>query len=342
MEKMSSRERVLAAFNRQPVDRPPVITISSVMTVESQNSIGVKLPETHNDPEKMAALAATAHDLLGFDSVMPYFGMQQESSSLGGKINWGQIDTMPAITEPLYMDPDEFKYPENFLDLPGVKAVLDAIRLLRKKFGDKVAICGKVMGPWTATMVMHGTENLMMGIIDEPEKMKGFMEKLRILAIKFGAAQIEAGIDILNWNDHVTGDLVSAKTYEEFLFPLHKQVLKEFHANAPKRIPIILHTCGKTMDRMPLFAQTGFDGFHFDSKNDVTESLKLTEGKILLCGCVTNVDVLLNGTRDDVKKQTADLITKGVPIISPECAIPLRVKNENLRMMVETAESFRK
>ena len=139
-----------------------------------------------------------------------------------------------------------------------------------------------------------------------------------------------------------TGDLVSAQTYEEFLFPLHKQVLKEFHDNAPKRIPIILHTCGKTMDRMPLFAQTGFDGFHFDSKNDLAESMKLTAGKILLCGCVNNVDVLFNGTREDVKKQTREILKAGIPIISPECAIPLRVKNENLRAIVETVEETRK
>jgi len=341
MKKMSSRERVLAAFARQPVDRPPVITISSVMTVESQNIVGVKLPETHNDAEKMARLAATAHDLLGFDSVMPYFGMQQDSQALGGKVNLGQIDTMPAITEPLYSDPDEFTYPEDFLDRPPVKAVLDAIRLLRKKYGDEVAICGKVIGPWSATMVLIGVENLLIGTIDDPDRIKQFLEKFRILAIKFGAAQIEAGIDILNWNDHATGDLVSAKTYEELLFPLHKTVLKEFHANAPKRIPIILHTCGKTLDRMPLFAQTGFDGFHFDSKNDVAESLRLTAGNILLCGCVTNVDVLLNGTREDVKKQTSDLLKAGVPIISPECAIPLRVKNDNLRAIVETVEASR-
>jgi [methyl-Co(III) methanol-specific corrinoid protein]:coenzyme M methyltransferase len=50
------------------------------------------------------------------------------------------------------------------------------------------------------------------------------------------------------------------------------------------------------------------------------------------------MDVLLNGTRHDVREQTESLINKGIRLISPECAIPLRVKNENLMEIVKTVK----
>ena len=66
----------------------------------------------------------------------------------------------------------------------------------------------------------------------------------------------------------------------------------------------------------------------------------MVDGKILLAGCINNVDVLLKGTRDDVIKQTTEAVRAGVPIISPECAVPCRVKNDNLRAIVETVTAL--
>ena len=337
---MNARERILAVFNGQPVDRPPIISPVSVATVESMRAVGAAFPDVHLNAEKMAALAAAGHDLLGFDSVSPHFSVQQEAAALGADINWGLLDVMPTANTRPFTDPDQFSMPGDFTNRLPIKTVLDSIRMLKEKYGDTVAVCGKVMGPWTLSYNLYGVENFLMDLIIDPPKARGFLQAFQVISLEFATAQIQAGADMLTWADHATGDMVSAGMYEEFLFPVHRQCVRELHRMSPRKIPVVLHTCGNTLDRMSLFAQTGFDAFHFDSKNDPVTAQKAVDGKILLAGCINNTEILLKGSRDDVKEKVFEVMKAGIPLIAPECAVPCQVKNENLAAIPEAVEEY--
>ena len=51
---MNSRQRVLAALAREPVDRTPVCNPTSVATVELMDLVDAHFPEANRDAEKMA------------------------------------------------------------------------------------------------------------------------------------------------------------------------------------------------------------------------------------------------------------------------------------------------
>jgi [methyl-Co(III) methanol-specific corrinoid protein]:coenzyme M methyltransferase len=178
-----------------------------------------------------------------------------------------------------------------------------------------------------------------MDTVLEPERAEAFLEAFKEVSLRFAIKQVEAGADIITWADHATGDLVSPAGYEEFLFPLHKELTARFHEACPG-VPLILHTCGKTKDRLHLFRETGFDAFHFDSRNDAAELQQIAGDKILLVGGISNLNVLLNGTPEDVRAQTTALHQSGIKLMAAECAIPCRVKNENLMEIVRSAETF--
>ena len=80
---MTSRERVLAALERKPVDRTPCCNPTSLATVELMDLVDAPFPQANREPELMARLAATGYTELGFDSIMPVFTIIQESSALG-------------------------------------------------------------------------------------------------------------------------------------------------------------------------------------------------------------------------------------------------------------------
>ena len=341
MKEMTSKERVLTAFNREQTDRLPVISPTSVATVESMQITRSAFPDAHTDAQKMAALAAAGHDLLGFDNVAPYFSVHQEAAALGAEITWGSIDSMPALYSHPYNEPDDFVMPLDFHERLPIKTVTDSIHILKEKYKDNVAICGKVMGPWTLSYNLYGAENFLVDLIAEPDKAMGFLQAFKEISIFFALAQIEAGADMLTWADHATGDMVSSATYEEFLLPIHRECMLELKEKMPRKVPVILHTCGNTLDRMPLFSQAGFDAFHFDSKNDPLKALEAVNGRMLLTGCVSNVRVLLDGSEEDVKEQVVQIADAGITLISPECAVPCRVKNENLKAIVKTVETLK-
>jgi uroporphyrinogen-III decarboxylase len=76
---MTSRQRVLAALKREPVDRTPLCNPTSVATVELMDLVNAPFPEANRNPELMARLAATGYTELGFDTIMPVFTIIQES-----------------------------------------------------------------------------------------------------------------------------------------------------------------------------------------------------------------------------------------------------------------------
>src|SRR6185436_13968269 len=114
---MNSRQRVLAALRREPVDRTPVVAPTSVATVELMDLVDAPFPDANRVPELMARLAATSYTELGFDSIMPVFSIVQESSAIGCVMQWEQKDNWPTVrmTQPLWKSVDDVHIDMNFL-----------------------------------------------------------------------------------------------------------------------------------------------------------------------------------------------------------------------------------
>ena len=324
---MTGRERVLGALRRQPVDRRPVANPTSVATAGLMARASAWFPEAHRNAEAMARLAATGHTELGYDTIMPVFSVVQESWALGCRVEWGERDSFPAVLmrEPLWRDPEQIRIPADLLAREGTCCVLEAIRRLKREFGRHVAIVGKVMGPWTLAYHCFGVEQFLLMTVDDPGKVQLILNRLKEVTVAFGVAQIEAGADALTLPDHATGDLVRAQYYRRFLLDVHKELVERLP------VPIILHICGKTLDRIPFIAETGVAAFHFDSKNNLEASVRAAGDRLVLAGAINNPVTLLNGTPEDVRRETWRNLEAGVGLIGPECAVPLATPVENLR-----------
>lgn len=329
---MSPKRRFLSALFGGRVDRVPVGNPTSVATVELMEATGAYFPEAHLDAQKMAALSAAGHDLLGYDTIAPIFSVQQEAAALGCQVDWGDPHNMPVNTTSPYTEPEQIEIPADLLERPSVRVVLDALQLLRRRYGDHVAIVGKVMGPWTLSYHLYGLQPFLEDTILNPARVRRFLQSLKRVSILFGKAQIQAGADVLVVADHATGDLVSPACYRDFLLPVHQELTAELGC------PTILHICGDTTNRLEYIARAGFDAFHFDSKVDAAEALAIASGRISLVGNVNNPETLLRGSPAEVKAEVRRLLRAGVPIIGPECAVPLATPNRNLAAIVEAVE----
>jgi MtaA/CmuA family methyltransferase len=329
---MTSRERVLAALHGERVDRTPLVNPTSVATVELMDLVDAPFPDANREPELMARLGATGHTELGFDSVMPVFSIIQESSALGCKIQWEQKDNWPTVKmrEPIYETPEDIRIADDWMDHPDALCVLEAIKILRGELGEDVAIIGKTMGPWSLGYHTFGVEPFLLMSLDDPEKTKLCLQRLKRVTIEFGIAQAEAGADAVTLPDHATGDLVSGEYYKRYLQDLHAEFAEEIP------IPIILHICGRTVDRMGYIAETGMAAFHYDSKNEPAESMDAVDGRIALVGNVNNPETLFARGPEEVRVEVRKNLEAGVQLIGPECAIPLQTPIENLLAIRDT------
>ena len=329
---MTSRERVLAALAREPVDRTPLCNPTSVATVELMDLVDAPFPSANREPELMARLAATSYTELGFDTIMPVFTIIQESSALGCKIQWEQKDNWPTVrmSEPIWHEPDDIAVPADLCMHPDTACVTEAIKILRREYGDEVAIVGKTMGPWSLGYHCFGVEPFLLLSLDDPGKTKLCLDRMKEITIEFGLAQIEAGADALTLPDHATGDLVSGDYYKRYLRDLHIEFAERLS------VPIILHICGRTVDRMEYIAQTGMAAFHYDSKNTPEESTQIVRDRIALVGNINNPETLFAKGPETVGAEVVRNLEAGVQLIGPECAIPLQTSIENLKAIPRT------
>jgi len=321
-----------AMYNGRKGDRPPVGNPTSVVCHDLMDATGISFPEAHLDSQAMAELALAGHEILGFDTVMPEFSVQQEAAALGSKVDWGHRDMMPDTKSSPHEDFSNIEVPKNLLEQPSIRVVLDALSILRRHVGGKVAIVGKVMGPWTLSYHMAGVENFLRHAgRRETEKINKMLRQLLPVTVAVARAQFQAGADIVVVADHATGDLVGPYHYEEYLLPVHQEITRRIEG------PLILHVCGNCRDRLELFADAGFDAYHFEWQNDPKYVVKTIGERISLVGCVNTPETLLMGTPDDVYKQVRSAIEAGVNIIGPECAIGLPTPMENLKAIVAAA-----
>jgi len=328
MEEMTSKERVLAAFRGEPHDRIPLINPTTLANVDCMRISRAYFPYAHLNAARMAALAETGYKVLKFDTVMPYFGVANEVGALGCDVDWGGNDRLPKVCSSVMRTLDDFKYPQNYLTRRPTKTVISAVELLKKRTNNQVAIIGKVIGPISLLFYLYGIQNTWNSLLLEPKVVEQVLDQIKDLVVSFAVAQVEAGADIITISEDAAGDLISRECYQRIVMPAEIKILKALKGN----VFTIFHLSSNIMDRADLFAMTGFDALHFDSRNALPE-LKKMIGKAKLVGGVSVPDTLLNGNKEHIVDEVYYNIINGVDMIAPDSAVALQVSNQNLLEM---------
>lgn len=323
-----------ALFDGRKGDRPCAGNPTSIACQDLMDACGVSFPDAHLNANAMAELALAGHEIVGFDTVMPEYSVDQEAAALGAEVDWGDRNRMPDCKNFPHEDFSDILMPEDFLEKPSMRVLLDAISILRRHVGGKSAIIGKAMGPWTLAYHMTGTQNFLLQIgMQEFDKVNKMLRQLVPVTMASIKAQFQAGADVVVLADHATGNLISAATYRDLLLPIHREITAGIQG------PLILHVCGNCRDRLELFADAGFDAYHFEWQVDAKHAVDKVGKRMTLIGCVNNAQTLYQGTTDQVYEQARYAIENGVRIIGPECAIPLTTPLENLKAIVSAVHA---
>ncbi len=339
---MNSKERVVAALNMEPVDHPAIGSPTSVATVDLMKASGAWWPEGHYEVDPMYRLVEATHTVMGYDMVMPVWGIQHEAHALGCDVEFEDQDTPRIKSHPwrrddFYIEPDNVVIPPDFLTHNSIRVICDTITRLKKNHGDEVAVFGKVMGPWTLGYHLFGTESILINVMPDfddasnVDRLREALDRMKEITLESARAQIDAGADFLTLADHATGDLCRGETYRDFLKPIHQEFVERIS------VPWVLHICGDTRDRICHIADAGVKCFHFDSKVPAQVARDEAGARLALAGNINNPDVLLNSGPEEAAKMAYDAVDAGVNIIGPECAVDPRSPMENLSAIKEAA-----
>ena len=96
-----------------------------------------------------------------------------------------------------------------------------------------------------------------------------------------------------------------------------------------------LHICGHSKKILPDLADIGFNNFSLDNCENLEEIKNLIGDRMLLGGNIAPVDVMMNGSIDDVIEATRQVIYYGSDspcgyIVMPGCQVPRGTPLENI------------
>lgn len=332
---MNAKERFIKALTQQEVDQPPVAAVVTGITVEMMEATGVFWPEAHSDAGQLATLAASVWEVAGVECIKLPFCMTIEVETFGAPMDYGTMDTLPTEIGHVYNHPDELAIPEDFFERDRVPVVLEAIRLLRDKYADDVAIVSSIVGPFALGAKLFGFDNLFPWLITNPDYIHQIMDELAGLAIAYATAQVAAGADaILIGEATCSGDLISGPNYRDFIAPYHKRICEAIPA------PTILHICGDSTGHLPFIAETGATAYSFDEGCDIHQAREHLKGKVALAGYVPTVEFLLQGTSESVYQASLECLGKGVDILAPGCSLPQHTKLANIEAMRRAVDDY--
>jgi MtaA/CmuA family methyltransferase len=324
---MNSRERFLSVLSGEIPDRPPLACVTACTTKELQQSTGCFMPEVHRHSEKLATLCAANHEVLGFDAAAFIINYFSEPAALGVELNWGDPTTLPMYLSHPWQNPDDAIIPVDFMDREPIRTNLEAIRIGKQKYSDRMAVLGKIMGPFSMVQVMYGVENTMMAVLSDPGKISDFLNAAVDVLAESANAQLDAGAQAISIGEGGAGaNMLSPTMHEKLLLEPHKRLVSAIRGYT------IMHVCGDITPRLNLLTQTGMRCFNFDWDIEPKAIKKAVGDKMFLMGNINTTD-LLNGTPAEIERQVNKCLDAGIDIISPGCAISPECPNENLMAM---------
>jgi MtaA/CmuA family methyltransferase len=336
---MTGRERVLAAIEGRPVDRPPLMPITMMFAARQS---GVRYREYASDHRVLAQAQMHTARKFGFDYVSVISDPAREPADLGARIQWFD-DQPPALDETRALLAEKKALASlRPADPFGGGRMHDRVRgveLLKRLAGNEFLVEGWVEGPCAEAADLRGINSLMTDFFDDPAFVHDLFTFVIEMELGFARAQIEAGADIIGVGD-AAASLVGPAIYNEFVQPYEQKLVDGIHAAGGR---VRLHICGKTRRLFAGMGRLGCEIVDLDWMAPLAEARAAMGPGQLLLGNVDPVAVLRGGTPDSVRAAVRQCQTDAGErwIAGAGCEVSPDTPEENLRALCDYARGAR-
>ena len=334
---MTGRERILTELTGQTPDRLPCMPITMMFAADI---LGVKYePYCRDQRVRVDAQVKTA-EMFDLDYVSTISCPAREASDYGAEIRWYD-DQPPAIVEEHALFEDKrllvgFKSPDPFSG-GRMEDRIRGIELLRERVGKDLLVEGWVEGPCAESADLRGINRLMLDFSDDPAFVRDLFEFAVDGAIRFAAAQIDAGADIIGIGD-AAASLAGPRIYKEFVWPWEKKLVDSIHAKGGR---VRLHICGNTSRLLDGMGKLGCEMVDIDYPVSMEQARTQTGPQQTLAGNLDPVRDVRNGSSETIARLLEALHHQvGARwIVAAGCEIVRDTPHDNLDALVEFAKT---
>lgn len=343
-DKMSGMERMMAYAKGEEVDHIP-LTVGGGETMA--HFLGYTVGEFRRSFEvQCEVLEYCAKNFAGSMMGSAPMGLKGIGEALGSTIKYPE-NSLDYVDDFILKDYDmipELKGKIN-RDNPFVQQKLAKMHKYKEHYGEKFPVATNVAGPLTTAVSIRKTELVMKDMIKRPDDVHRLLDLavsasldwLKIVKEEFGTCM--AGFA----EPAAANNLISAQKFREFGKPHLQELLagmKELMGRTPGT-----HICGRTKAIWQDLAELGLPSFSVDNCEDLAELKAAVGDKMSISGNVPPVEVMRNGTIDDVIASVQQCLIKGADsprgfTLAIGCQIPIGTPKENIDAYLYAARRY--
>jgi len=334
---MTGRERILALLRGQKVDHLPCMPITMMFAADV---LGVSYGAYVRDHNLMTAAQMKTAEMFGFDYVSTISDPAREAADYGAHIQWYD-DQPPAILEDDALFQDKRMLAGFNISDPQLggrrEDRIRGVELLRQRVGNDLFVEGWVEGPCAEASDLRGINRLMIDFSDDPAFVRDLFDLVVDGAVRFAAAQLEAGADIIGIGD-AAASLVGPRVYKEFVWPSEKKLVDAIHALGGK---VRLHICGNTRRILTGMGELGADIVDLDFPVSLQQARAEMGPHQVLAGNLDPVREVRNGSPESIADSLEALRKQAGErwIVAAGCEIVRDTPHRNVHALVEFAQT---
>lgn len=268
---------------------------------EVVKKINMNFPKGYTTAEGMVKIAKANKEQQKMTMCLLPFCHTVEAENFGGNINLGTAKIGPRCGEYAYENiHDLLNIPDLDFKRGRLYEVIKAIKDLKSK-GEKVAV--NITGPITILNNLINPSKIFRTWRKDPETITAIIERLRVQILLYLEKAIEAGADVLAFEDPVGAlNILGPKYFESqgknFSYPFMIDAIKLVNNKA------VLHICPKTTLQLISLELAEWDEIQLNEVMSYEEAYIKLKDKISSTGniCIHNRDVRLAGKKLKVLK----------------------------------------
>lgn len=339
---MTDGERMTAYFKGEVVDRIPYKLIGADV---ASNMYGYTVGEFRNSMDVQCDVLDKLEKEFGFGGIDVSLGLKAIGEATGSTLGFPEngLDFISDFVLDDYEKLDSMEIVNPYKD-GRLPAMLEKLKELKARFPERPVSTG-VAGPLTTAAAIRKPENVLRDVIKNKERLHQLLD----FSVKSSLAWVEAvvkemGPVSVNIADPVGSlSLINLKQFEEFSKPHLKELIDgiiELTGMNPS-----IHICGKSKGIWKPVAELGVSMWSIDNIEDLEEAKNAIGDMVPICGNVPPVEVLKDGSIDDVIESVKECLRKGSDspkgyVLYSGCQVPIGTPRENVLAFIYAAKKY--
>ena len=328
---INGRELLLKALKNEITARPAWVPF---VGVHGGKITGVSASEYLKSADLIVAGLEKAVELYQPDGLPVVFDLQIEAEALGCELKWADESPPAVSSHPLEIGSNLADLPPFDVSSGRFPIALEALRRMKEKVGEDVALYGLICGPFTLALHLMGN-GIFLQMFDHPDYVKTVISYCALVGRKAAEAYLEEGADVVGVVDPMTSQ-ISPEHFSEFAAPALNQIfdhIRELDGLSS------LFVCGDATRNLDVMGATTADNISIDenipleSVRDISRSNGKSFG-----GNLKLTTVLMFGNADDARLDAIRCIDVAGGcgfVCAPGCDLPYNVPEENLAAVSE-------